>query len=276
MPERPGDETSGQPLPGPAGSPPAAATDYSSYLHIDELLRLQQLLSDDAEDEMLFIVVHQAYELWFKLVLHELDGAARSLEDGAVWAATRRVGRAVAVEELLVSQLRILETMSPEAFYAFRDPLAPASGFQSVQFREIELLSGGFGPSPGAVDPHDSKARASLARRAGEPTLWQATTAALARHGLLEPGADDDKVLEALAAIYRRHDDALRASFHELFERLVDHDEVIARWRYEHMLMAAREIGRRPGTGGSLGVAYLARTLEKRFFPLLWELRSRL
>jgi tryptophan 2,3-dioxygenase len=257
----------------------ARQTDYSSYLFIDDLLRLQQPLTDGAEDEMLFIVVHQAYELWFKLVLHELEGARDSLLRAEPWHATRRLRRAVAAEELLVGQLRVLETMSPEGFFEFRDPLAPASGFQSVQFREIEILSGGFGASPGAVNAYDAEARERLERRSSEPTLWHATLVALAHHGWLpESDADrtDDLVLGAVGAIYHDHADPIRAWFHELFEHLIDHDEVIARWRYHHMLMASREIGGRPGTGGSLGVAYLGRTLDKRFFPVLWELRSKL
>jgi tryptophan 2,3-dioxygenase len=251
-------------------------TDYSSYLHIDQLLELQTELSEGAEDELLFIVVHQVYELWFKLILHELEAARSSLLIGRPWAAVPRLRRAVDVEELLVQQLRVLETMSPEAFYEFRDPLAPASGFQSLQFREIEAISGGFGASPGAVERRDEEQRARLAERAEEPTLWQATLTALTALGFLEEGADDQATLAVLAGLYRDHDQAVPALFHQLFEALMDHDEVVARWRYHHMLMAAREIGRRPGTGGSLGVEYLGRTLDKRFFPLLWELRSEL
>jgi tryptophan 2,3-dioxygenase len=248
-------------------------SDYSSYLLIDDLLALQKPLTEGAEDELLFIVVHQAYELWFKLILHELEGARSSLAAGEPWSASRRIRRAVLVEGLLDQQLSLLETMSPESFYEFRDPLAPASGFQSVQFREIELLSGGVTPSPGAVAAHDDAARARLAARASEPTLWDATVACLAGHGYPTGG---DEVVESVATIYRCHDGPVAAAFHDLFERLVDHDEAIASWRYRHMLMAAREIGRRPGTGGSLGVGYLGRTLEKRFFPVLWEVRSRL
>lgn len=252
-------------------------TDYSSYLLIDDLLALQRPLSESAPDEMLFIVAHQAYELWFKLVLHELEGARDALARAEPWSATRRIERAVVVEELLIEQLKVLESMSPEAFFEFRDPLAPASGFQSVQFREIEALSGGLVASEGAVDPHGDEERSRLARRASEATLWSATVSAMARSGLLpDASVDAESLSEAVAAIYRSHDDPLRAWFHNLFERLVDHDEVIARWRYHHMLMAAREIGTRPGTGGSLGVAYLQRTLDKRFFPLLWQVRSAL
>jgi tryptophan 2,3-dioxygenase len=210
-------------------------------------------------------------------VLHELEGARSALLAGEPWAAIPRVRRAVAVDRLLLHHLEVLETMSPDRFFEFRDPLAPASGFESVQFREIELLSGGVGASPGAVAAHDEAARARLDRRATEPTLWDAVVSCLSQHQLLGGLASDrstGEVLGALAEIYRSHEEPERAVFHELFESLLDHDEAIARWRYHHMLMAAREIGRRPGTGGSLGVEYLARTLETRFFPLLWEIRS--
>ena len=117
-------------------------TDYATYLRIDDLLDLQRPLTAGAHDEMLFIVVHQVYELWFKLVLHELDAAASALDDGDPAAAVAPLRRAVGVEELLIAQLGVLESMSPDGFMRFRDPLAPASGFQSTQFREIEALSG--------------------------------------------------------------------------------------------------------------------------------------
>ena len=253
---------------------PSGGTDYQSYLLIDDLLDLQRPLTSGAEDEMLFIVVHQSYELWFKLVLHELEGARDALAAGAPWRAVRRLERVIAAEKLLLHHLEVLETMSPEGFFVFRDPLAPASGFQSVQFREIELLSGGLGPSPGAVAGRSRSGR--LAARAAEPTLWDATVAALVERGLVADGSDDDELTAAVAAVYRRHDDPTLAWFHQLFERLVDHDELVSRWRHDHMLMAAREIGGRPGTGGSLGVAYLARTLEKRFYPILWKVRTAL
>ena len=279
MADHPQEQAPQAPQAGPAGheqhAGPHHPTDYSSYLLIDDLLRLQQPLSEGAEDEMLFIVVHQAYELWFKLILHELTGARDALMNSKPAAATRRLRRAVLVEELLLEQLKVLETMSPESFYEFRDPLAPASGFQSLQFREIEALSGGVGPSPGAVNVHDDDAQAQLARRAAEPTLWDATVTTLTQAGELKDTSAEG-ILETVATIYRDHADPERAWLHDLFERLVDHDEAVARWRHHHMLMAAREIGRRPGTGGSLGVEYLQRTLDKRFFPILWEVRSRL
>lgn len=250
-----------------------AGTDYSTYLRIDELLRLQHPLTGGAADEMLFIVVHQAYELWFKLVLHELGLARDRLLDGEPWAAAPRLRRAVAVEELLLHQLSVLETMSPDGFLEFRDPLAPASGFQSTQYREIEAISGRTDPIHAHSALRSDEQQAVLRRRAVEPTLWDSLCAAL---GLLGLAADDGEMLTGLVAIYRDHAGAHRASVHEVCELFMDHDEAIARWRFRHSLMAARQIGRRAGTGGSLGVAYLDSTLGERFFPVLWEVRSAL
>jgi tryptophan 2,3-dioxygenase len=234
----------------------AGGTDYATYLLIDDLLRLQRPITDGAHDELLFIIVHQAYELWFKLILHELATARDELEAGRPHAAAPRLRRVVAVERLLLTQLEVLETMGPEGFLEFRDPLAPASGFQSRQFREIEWLSGERGTWPGGGDPPPG------------PSLYEAFATGL---GLPE---ERDERLAALAALYRDHtDDPLRAAWHEVAELLVDHDEGVARWRHHHALMAAREIGTRRGTGGSPGVEYLRSTVDRRFFPDLWDVR---
>jgi len=214
---------------------PQQGTEYAGYLRIDDLLRLQQPLTPGAHDELLFIIVHQSYELWFKLILHELRRAHAELEARRPQSAIRPLKRIVAVERLLLDHLDVLETMGPEGFLEFRDPLAPASGFQSQQFREIEALS---------------------------PKLYDVLAAQL----------DGE-----LADLYRDHlDDPVRALLHEVAELLVDHDERIALWRHHHTLMAAREIGSRHGTGGSRGVEYLRATLDKRFYPELWAVRTAL
>jgi tryptophan 2,3-dioxygenase/ribonuclease HI len=233
----------------------AGGTDYATYLLIDDLLRLQRPITPGAHDELLFIVVHQAYELWFKLILHELTTARDELADGRPHAAAPRLRRVVAVWRLLITQLEVLETMSPEGFLEFRDPLAPASGFQSRQFREIEWLSGERGTWPGGGEPP-----------AG-PALYEAVAAGL---GLPE---EREARLAALAGVYRDHADPLRAAWHDVAELLMDHDEGFGRWRHHHALMAAREIGTRPGTGGSPGVEYLRGTVDRRFFPDLWDVR---
>jgi tryptophan 2,3-dioxygenase/ribonuclease HI len=233
----------------------AGGTDYATYLLIDDLLQLQRPITPGAHDELLFIVVHQAYELWFKLILHELTTARDELADGRPHAAAPRLRRVVAVWRLLLSQLEVLETMGPEGFLEFRDPLAPASGFQSRQFREIEWLSGERGTWPGGGDPPPGA------------SLYEAFAAGL---GLPE---EREERLAALADVYRDHADPLRAAWHDVAELLLDHDEAVGRWRHHHALMAAREIGTRPGTGGSPGVEYLRGTVGRRFFPDLWDVR---
>jgi tryptophan 2,3-dioxygenase len=227
-------------------SEPAGGPDYASYLLIDDLLSLQRPLTQGAHDELLFIVVHQSFELWFKLILHELE-------------------RVVAVERLLLEHLDVLETMGPEGFLEFRDPLAPASGFQSRQFRSIEWISGLRETWPGGEPPP------------GRP-LYEAFCAAGRADGLELPEGEDEAAraarVGALARLYREHAaDSARSVLHSVAERLVDHDEAFARWRSLHVLMVARAIGTRPGTGGSRGVAYLRTTVDRRFFPELWEIR---
>ena len=225
------------------GAAPQEGTEYAGYLRIDDLLQLQQPLTPGAHDELLFIIVHQSYELWFKLILHELAKAQEELEAGRPQGAVRPLKRTVTIERLLLDHLDVLETMGPEGFLEFRDPLAPASGFQSQQFRAIESES---------------------------PKLYEAFAACA---GL----PDGDERLEALAELYRDHlDDLRRALLHEVAELLVDHDEQVALWRHHHTLMAAREIGSRPGTGGSRGVEYLRGTQDKRFYPDLWAVRAAL
>jgi len=235
---------------------PSGGTDYASYLLIDDLLSLQRPLTEGAHDELLFIVVHQAYELWFKLILHELVAGRDDLAAGRPHVAAPRLRRVVAVERLLLEQLNVLETMGPEGFLEFRDPLAPASGFQSRQFRAIEWLSGERDTWPGGGEPP-----------AG-PSLYEAFCAGL------ELPADREERLAALADLYRDHaGDPLRAAWHEVAELLLDHDESTGRWRHHHALMAAREIGTRPGTGGSPGVEYLKSRVDRRFFDDLWDVR---
>jgi tryptophan 2,3-dioxygenase/ribonuclease HI len=233
----------------------AGGTDYATYLLIDDLLRLQRPITPGAHDELLFIVVHQAYELWFKLILHELTTARDELAERLPHGAAPRLRRVVAVWRLLLTQLEVLETMGPEGFLEFRDPLAPASGFQSRQFRAIEWLSGARDTWPGGGDP---PAGASL---------YEAFAGGL---GLPE---ERDARIAALADLYRDHADPLRAAWHDAAELLLDHDEAVGRWRHHHALMAAREIGTRPGTGGSPGVEYLRGTVDRRFFPDLWDVR---
>ena len=175
----------------------------------------------------------------------------------------------VSVERLLSEHLAVLETMSPEGFLAFRDPLDPASGFQSFQFRAIEFLSGGGKESMLSFPLFSDETRAWLRAMAERRSLADGLREAVAH---LVPG--EESYLEKLVVLYRSHDTPERSALHEVAELLLDHDEHLMKWRHQHMLMAGRQIGRRQGTGGSDGMAYLETTLGVRLYPELWEVRS--
>ena len=235
---------------------------YGSYLRVADLLALQDGLTG-AHDELLFIVVHQVYELWFKVLLHELEAAREAMFAGEAFAARHSLRRVQVIERVLVEQVAVLETMSPQDFLAFRSELAPASGFQSVQFRELEFLSGLKNPAYLKRLDAEGEERTRLERRLAEPTLWDGFQALLAAAGS-----------PALEEVYR--DRAAHPDLFEVAESLLDHDEAVALWRSRHVLMVERQIGGKTGTGGSTGAQYLRGTLDKRFFPELWDVRSRL
>jgi tryptophan 2,3-dioxygenase len=259
------------------------AVTYSSYLKIDELLSLQQPRSQGPEhDEMLFIVIHQVYELWFKELLHEFDRVRRLLEDDEPHRAQHTLKRILTILKVMVAQLDILETMTPLEFLTFRERLEAASGFQSDQFRQIEFLLGAKSEHAIRRFPDGSRARLALERRYREPTLWDAFLRYLSREGYdvpasvlardvvaaIDPSPDVQRILVEL---YRR--DTKNA---ELCERLVDLDEGVQEWRYRHVKMVERTIGAKSGTGGSSGAAYLRETVGRPLFPDLWEIRSQL
>jgi tryptophan 2,3-dioxygenase len=235
---------------------------YGSYLRIPELLALQQGMTE-AHDELLFIVVHQAYELWFKVLLHELQAARDAMFAGESYKARHYLQRVKVIERLLIEQVEVLETMSPQDFLTFRSDLAPASGFQSIQFREVEFLSGLKNAAYLKRLEADSEERSRLERRLAEPTLWDGFTALLERSGS-----------PSIAEVVRNRRG--HAELFEVAESLIDHDEAFALWRSRHILMVERQIGGKTGTGGSTGAEYLRTTLDKRFFPALWEVRSQL
>jgi len=260
-----------------------AAATYGSYLKIDELLSLQQPRSEGPEhDELLFIIIHQVYELWFKELLHEFDRVARLLTSEAPHRAQHTLKRILTILKVMVAQLDILETMTPLEFLSFRARLEAASGFQSDQFRQIEFLLGAKNEQAIERFPEPSRAREALARRYQAPTLWDAFLHYLSREGYRVPAAHLSRDVTARAEpsfeiqailidIYRG--DPKNA---ELCERLVDLDEGLQEWRYRHVKMVERTIGMKRGTGGSAGVPYLAGTLGKPLFPDLWEIRGRL
>jgi len=235
---------------------------YGSYLKIAELLDLQHGLSDE-HDELLFIVAHQVYELWFKVVLDELEATRNRIDSDDIFFARHHLRRVHVVERLLIEQIEVLETMSPQDFLAFRSQLAPASGFQSVQFREIEFLSGLKEPKYMERIEGSPDEMSRLKRRLAEPSLADAF------HGLVERRGSP-----SLLEIFR--DRARYGDLFDLCEALLDHDEAFAHWRARHVLMVERQIGSKTGTGGSSGAQYLRSTLGKRFYPELWEVRSQL
>jgi tryptophan 2,3-dioxygenase len=264
-------------------SSPHAAVTYTTYLKLDELLELQQPRSEGPEhDEMLFIVIHQVYELWFKELLHELDHVARLLERDKPSHAQHTLKRILTILKVLVAQLDILETMTPLEFLSFRTRLEAASGFQSDQFRQIEFVLGAKSASAIARFPPESRAYEALTRRFQEPTVWDAFLRYLSREGYPIPAAhltrDTTTIVEpspdiqnVLLEIYRRD-----TKNTEICERLVDLDEGFAEWRYRHVRMVERTIGVKPGTGGSSGAAYLRTTVGANLFPDLWEIRAKL
>jgi tryptophan 2,3-dioxygenase len=256
---------------------------YTSYLRLDELLSLQTPKSigpsGPEHDEMLFIIIHQVYELWFKEMLHELDylqALLRNNEPARVAHTTRRI---LAILKTIVAQLDVLETMTPLEFNAFRSFLASASGFQSAQFREIEFVFGYKREAVFSQYPEDSASWERLQRRYTQPTLWDAFLYYLDLNGysvpadqlnrdVTQPIAPSADIQTILTNAYRQN-----VTVRNICENLVDMDEGLQEWRYRHVKMVERTIGSKIGTGGSAGVHYLVTTL-KPFFPDLWMIRS--
>ena len=237
--------------------------DYNTYLKVPDLLQLQLPQSDPAHhDELLFIVIHQAYELWFKLILHEMESALELVRADEVLKAQHFVKRVVEIFRILVPQIHILETMRPVDFLQFRDRLNPASGFQSAQFRELEFLAGlkeerylaFFKNRPELVD--------ILQKRLAGPDLRTEFLAMMKRLGL------------EIRAVYQHPEKHLEVYL--LSESLVEFDQYLGLWREHHVRVVERIIGFKQGTGGSSGVNYLRSTTSKKCFPELWDVRCEL
>jgi tryptophan 2,3-dioxygenase len=269
------------------------ALTYISYLKIDELLELQQPQSDGPEhDEMLFIVIHQTYELWFKQLLHEAGALQAALEAGETHRSLALLGRLRTIMKTCVAQIDILETMTPLQFNSFRGFLQSASGFQSAQFREFEAVLGrrdaagadaekssGMGMAEHLIDGSSARLRVEAAMR--RPALWDSALGYLASRNHAVPKDlltrdvsvgyhSDERVQEMLLDVHRHDADAAAVC-----ERLVDLDEGLQEWRYRHVKMVERTIGRKTGSGGSPGVDYLAATLFRPVFADLWVIRSK-
>lgn len=268
------------------------AITYISYLKVDELLELQQPESDGEHDEMLFIIIHQTYELWFKQMLHEIAELQKVLVRGETHRALAILGRVRTIMKTCVGQLDILETMTPLQFNTFRGRLQSSSGFQSAQFREFEAVLGRRDQAGAGADKHSgmgmaehliagSPARARVEAAMNRPALWDSALTYLAGRGHAIPtdalkrdvtvGYEaHEGVQDVLLMVHREDHDAAA-----ICERLVDLDEGLQEWRYRHVKMVERTIGHKMGSGGSAGVGYLASTLFRPVFPDLWAIRSR-
>jgi len=276
------------------GSPTGLCSDerltYSSYLKIPELLNLQDPQSSpQRHDEFLFIIIHQTYELWFKELLHDLEAVVASLRTVAknpkvrdkVYEAARLLRRCTEILRVLVAQFTILETMLPTHFLAFRDKLEPASGFQSQQFREIEFLCGLKDARMLCHHERVPEEHRKLERRLSEPSLYDVFFDALRSLGKLPPYRSDATEAErfddragAIRDLYQ--DEANYRDWIDVCERLTEFDELVVGWRLRHIQMIERTIGMKMGTGGSAGASYLRLTLDKKFFPELWQARTML
>jgi len=261
-----------------------ATLSYNKYLRVPELIDLQTCLSSPAHhDELLFITVHQAYELWFKQILHEIDAAIGLMKDDRPTESAQALRRIVEIEKLLIAQIHILETMAPISFLGFRDELNPASGFQSMQFREIEFSSGLKDERILREFVNDDFARQRLEARMKVPSLADAFFALLRRRGFDAPGGDAPRDAKERRSNHGKrqratvevltHPEKLNKEY-QLAEALLEHDEYFSLWRSHHIKMVERMVGTKRGTGGSEGVGYLRTTLDKKFFPELWEART--
>jgi tryptophan 2,3-dioxygenase len=261
---------------------------YADYLHVPELISLQQPQSSPVHhDELLFIITHQTYELWFRQILHELDAVVACLSTAAsipgsrdaVYEAARLLRRCTEIARVLVDQFTILETMLPTHFLAFRGRLRPASGFQSEQFREIEFLCGLKDEKMLRYHEPASPMRGALERRFSAPSLRDVFFEALDALGVMPPlgGHETDEQrfearARAILALYRGERNY--RDWIDVCERLTEFDELIVSWRLRHVQLVERTIGLRMGTGGSAGSSYLKMTIDKKFFPELWEART--
>lgn len=256
-----------------------SALTYNSYLGIDELLKLQKPLSDGPEhDEMLFIIIHQTYELWFKQLIHEFKQAQAALESGDTYYSLSLLGRIRTILKVCVAQIDILETMTPLQFNAFRSYLSSSSGFQSAQFRKVEAL---LGRRDSKMTSHlPPKVAEEIAQITKSNSLWDSTLIYLTKQGHQMPeevlkrdksqAYTQNKIVQEVLLKLHRSDPQTSI----VCERLVDIDEGLQEWRYRHVKMVERTIGQKIGTGGSSGVGYLSTTLSNPVFPDLWQIRS--
>jgi len=256
---------------------------YDSYLRLSEMLKLQRPRSDPPEhDEMLFIVIHQVYELWFKLLLHELDKLKLDFSSDGLFAAIHTLKRMRTVMKTLVGQLDILETMTPMSFSSFRDRLEDASGFQSTQFRELEFALGYKRPETLKYFEQGSPGYSQMQRRLTQRCLVDHFYDFLHHRGASIPESLRTRDATAAAEPNAEIQEAILRLYNEcpevaiLLELMTDFDEGLQEWRYRHVKIVERTIGKKTGTGGSPGVAFLKKSLFKPVFPDLWAIRHRM
>ncbi|WP_043830142.1 tryptophan 2,3-dioxygenase [Muricoccus aerilatus] len=257
---------------------------YGAYLDLDTLLSAQKPLSEH-HDELLFIVIHHVQELWMKLIIRELEVATACVRVGDLRPAFKGLARVSRIQRQLVEAWDVLSTMTPADYLAFRDVLGQSSGFQSWQYRLMEILLGARDEFMLKPHAHDAALTARLRAAFDAPSLYQEALRLVARRGIPVPDSvlianpserhvENEGVVEAWAVIYRNSNEYF--DLYELAEELVDLEDAFQQWRFRHVTTVERVIGMRTGTGGSAGVAYLRRALERRFFPELWTVRGRL
>lgn len=250
-----------------------APLSYNKYLKVEQIINLQETLSEPtSHDELLFIVIHQTYELWFKQILHEIKATIGWLNENRIFRANHALRVVLAIEKILVSQIHILETMAPIGFLEFRERLNPASGFQSMQFRELEFVSGAKDEQLLKFFEFDEFAHGRLQARFDAPSLADTFWKLLERNGF-DVLSEENRVASIVEIL--THPEKY-AELYLLQDLLIEHDEDISLWRYHHLLMVERMLGAKQGTGGSEGAAYLRTTLSKKFFPEIAEARTHL
>ena len=263
-------------------APPASGPSYTSYLRLDELLACQSPLSG-THDEMLFIVIHQASELWMKLCLHELNAARAAIAADQLDAAFKMMARVARVQQQLISSWEILATITPADYSAMRGKLGGSSGFQSHQYRAMEYLMGNKNAALIRVFADAPHLQAELTAELARPSIYDEALRALARAGLLVPAdrleRDFTKPYEASPAVEACWRDVYAAperywNLYELAEKLVDLEYRFQLWRFGHLKTVERVIGFKRGTGGTAGVPYLAKVIDQVFFPELLTVRA--
>lgn len=253
---------------------------YGDYLKVPELLQLQQLrVGGKSHDELLFIILHQTYELWFRQVLHELDTAQKLIRHEELREANRLIQRVLVIGKILLDQLDVLGTMRPRDFGHFREALRPASGFQSAQFRQLEIIAGVLDPKAIEFFPLGSPERTTMEAQLQQNTLLQDLLELFVKRGFDVLNADgtpkdEQDIALALVPVYQEPESNI--DIYELCESIIQFEHWLMAWRYAHVRVVERIIGMKGGTGGSPGVAYLQSTLNRRAFHFLIEVRSHL